>query len=300
MLRDLRPLGTARPAGAFNARANRKVRGGSASSWLSPGGRGRAGRVAGCVAAGLAICGVVVGFRALLLRSARFALTEVRTGELRHLDAGRVLRQSGLQLGRSLFALDLTAAERRLAREPWIAAVRIRRELPHTVAVEIVEREVRLGVALGAVYLVDDKGDVFKRARPDELAGVPIVTGLQRERFLGDPARSSGVLRRALELDRAWRDGGRAPAGELHHDGGYDLAATFTAFFTHGGRPVGVRLGAPDGSTTGRLARMDAVLAALDRAQAPPAFIHLDQRVQLDRVSVRLAGDAELGVAQAL
>jgi cell division protein FtsQ len=170
--------------------------------------------------------------------------------------------------------------------------VRVRRELPHTVAIDIVERELGVAVALGAIYLVDERGQVFKRARAGEAAEVPIVTGLPRDRYLADPAQVRAVLRRAIALGRAWRQHGRnEPLGELHHDGGHDAAAAFTAYFPHAGRSVGVRIGVPDESTPDRLARLDAVMAALDRRGARAALVHLDQRTQLDRIAVRIVGE---------
>ncbi len=253
------------------------------SSWL----RGLA-----CLGLATAIAGGGYGLRHVLLHSNRFALTDVRVSSLKHLDPEVLIGRSGLSRGASLFTLDLKDAERRISREPWVASVRVRRELPHTVAIEVVERELGVAVALGSIYLADEKGEVFKRARGEEAADVPVVTGLARDRYLADPARARAVLRRAIALGSAWREHGRlSPLGELHHDGGHDEAAAFTVYFPHGGRSVGVRLGAPDQTTPERLTRLDAVLAALDRRGAQATLVHLDQRTQLDRIAVRVVGD---------
>ena len=302
MLRDLRPLRPGRPIGwLFSTRRNRRTRTDSGRVLTLPDEKGPRTwlRVLVCLAIAAGLGAAVVGMRALLLHSQRFALTEVRVSPLKHLDAERVIDKSGLALGKSLFAVDLAAVEQRISHEPWVQSVRVRRELPHTVAIEIVEREVRIAVALGPIYLVDERGEVFKRALPEELEGLPVVTGFGRDRYVADPARARATLRRALELDKTWRAHGTRPIpGELHHDGGQDLAASFTVYFEHAGHPVGVRLGTPDASTPDRLRRLDAVMTALDREGAHPAIIHLDQRAQLDRVAVRLVGASD--VIQAL
>jgi cell division protein FtsQ len=304
MLRDLRPsrLGRA-PRWFASARQNRRVRPSPPRPEAAPPVASEPrtlSRVLGCLGIWIALCGAAVGARAFALGSQRFALHELRTTPLAHVDLQRLADKHGLRRGVSLFALDLGKLERRLGAEPWVAAVRLRRELPHTVVVELNERRAPLAVALGATYLVDADGMPFKRARPEELVGVPTVTGLDRDRYLADPTRTRDVLRRAIELDRVWRaSGARGAPGELHHDGGYDVGATFTVYFTHGGRTVAARLGPIDDGTPARLVRLDAVLAALDREGARPALIHLDQRIQLDRVAVRLA-DATVDRTSAL
>ncbi len=304
MLRGLRPLDSGRPWGRlrswgrlFGRKGNRRTRVSSGrAQTIAPSDGVQAtrssARILACSALAVAVAGGAVGLRALLLHGSRFALTEVRVSSLKRLDPQLLVARSGLSLGSSLFTLDLKEAERRVSREPWVASVRVHRELPHTVAIDVVEREVGVAVALGAIYLVDEAGAVFKRARAEEAADLPVVTGMQRDRYLADPARSRAVLRRAIALTRTWREHGKlAPLGELHHEGGHDAAAAFTVYFPHAGRPVAVRLGAPDQTTADRLARLDAVMAALDRRGAQAALVHLDQRTQLDRIAVRVVGE---------
>ena len=250
------------------------------------------GRVALCLLLAAGIAGAGLGLRWFLVRGTRFSLVEVRFSGLHRLDEPKLLAESGLVMGQSLFALDLAAVEKRLAKTPWVASVRVRRELPHTVAVDVVERDARVAVALGHLYLADERGELFKRATPEEQSGLPVVTGLSRDRWSAEPVAARSVVRRAIELDRSWREhGARPPIGELHHDSGRDAAAMFTAYFTHAGKPVAVRLGSVDATTPARLVRLDAVLAALDHDGARAQLVHLDQRGKLDRIAVRLWSD---------
>ena len=61
---------------------------------------------------------------------------------------------------------------------------------------DIVERMAACSVALGALYLSDADGDVFKRATPDEAAALPVVTGLAREDWVGQPDHARACARR--------------------------------------------------------------------------------------------------------
>ena len=285
-------MGTSR-SGFWKKKGNRRVRLGSGgapvlSAPSSPGPR-MWGRALLCVGLGAGLAGGGYVLRTALVRGNHFALSELRIVGAKHLSRERILEKSGLELGVSVFSADLAEAERRIARETWIAGVRVRRELPHTISIDIVEREAAIAVDLGSVYLADGDGALFKRAAADEAKGLPLVTGIARSRYLADPGRARAVVRRAIALDHAWQmKPGRATPSELHHEGGFDAAALFTVSFEHGGRTVGARLGTVDASTADRLQRLDAVLSALDAEKAKPELVHLEQR-STDRIAVKLA-----------
>ncbi len=86
--------------------------------------------------------------------------------------------------GTSLLAVDLAGTRGRLLESPWVADVRLRRVLPDTLDLHVVEREpiaiARIGVSL---YLIDEAGvimDEFGPAYRD--FDLPIVDGLAAPR----------------------------------------------------------------------------------------------------------------------
>lgn len=292
MLRDLRPVGPPRARAGFfgKKKGNRRVRVASGSVPVLPRPPRSPiwGRMAVCALIGGGVVGAGVALRDAVLHGRRFALAQIEVSPLRRLERDAVLRRSGLVAGQSLFQLDLAEAERRISREPWVAGVKVRRQLPHTISIEVTERDAKIAVQLGSVYLADETGALFKRATRDEATRLPLITGVARSRYLSDPGRARAVVRRAIALDRAWQASGRAAPLELHHEGGYDAAALFTVFFEQGGRRIGARLGVADATTPDRLKRLDEVLHALDVEKAKPELVHLEQR-SIDRVAVKLA-----------
>ena len=297
MLRDLRPSSPARSRPGFfsKKKGNRRVRTTeSGSQPLLPPAEPRPriwGRIVLCAVLGAGVVGAALGLRTVLLRGNHFSITQIELGALHHVSREQLTAMSGLTLGTSLFSADLPEAERRIIRQPWIANVRIRRQLPHTVSIEVVEREPKIAVELGDVYLADEAGALFKRASGDEASGLALVTGIARGRYLADPSRARAVIRRAIALERAWQQSGRSAPIALHHEGGFDAAAMFTVVFDHHGRKVGARLGTADASTVDRLRRLGSVLDALDAEKATPELVHLEQR-SIDRVAVKLADAA--------
>jgi cell division protein FtsQ len=167
-----------------------------------------------------------------------------------------------------------------------VARVHVRRELPSTVVLDVVEREAACAVALDAIYLADSDGSVFKRATPDEAAVTPVVTGIAREDYLAQPAEARALIRQGLQALAAWRATlERPPVGEVH----VDRIAGVTLYTDRG---VGVRLGIVDGTLPERLRRFDAVAEALQAGHEEPRFIYVDNRARPDRVTVKLASAA--------
>ncbi|HEY1587121.1 MAG TPA: cell division protein FtsQ/DivIB, partial [Polyangia bacterium] len=116
--------------------------------------------------------------------------------------------------------------------------------------------------------------------------GLAVVTGIGRDEFVSQPERSREQLKQALRAIAAWRprpDGStRPPLGEVH----VDRAGGVTVYTERG---VGVRLGVVDETLTARLARYDAVAAALASGGEEPRLVYVDNRARPDRVTVKLA-----------
>src|SRR5581483_4107349 len=177
------------------------------------------------------------------------------SGKLLHASEEALTARAGLAMGTNLFALDLAELSREIAQEPWVQSARARRELPSTIAVDVVEREAACTLALGALYLADASGNPFKRATPDEATTLPVITGIAREEFLADVDGARARVRDALAVLAAWNGKARPPVGEVH----LDRLLGITAYTQDG---VGVRLGRPEDDNgealAKRLSRFDA------------------------------------------
>lgn len=305
-----------RGPGWFRRRRNRRVRL-TGGSWLPVGAWARAvGRAIarqGRVWLTLLLVGALggAGYAAAryLTRSSHFALRVLRFeptgGAFRHVTADELKARAGVDLGVNLFSLDLARVARDVARDPWVANARARRELPQAVVVEVSEREAACAVALevapedgaaapldGALYLADADGVLFKRATVEEAAALPVVTGIARDDYLAEPSEAEARIRDGLAVLAAWqRDPGRPALGEVH----LDRLLGATAYTRSGA--LGVRLGPVDPTLDARLRRYDVVAAALARSGEQPRFIYLDNRARPDRVTVKLAAPADVAHA---
>jgi cell division protein FtsQ len=221
-----------------------------------------------------------IGWKGSLLR-----VREIRFEGLSRVPAAELRELSPVAPGEHLLTADVDALAAALSRHPWIASVEIRRALPPAIVVTVTERRGAALVDLDGLYLLDERGRVFKRATPGDGLDLPLVTGVSREDFVGRQAELEPLLAGALALAECWSERGlghRAVLSEIHVDP--DWGVTLFA----GDDGFEVRLGT--GDIPAKLERLERVLAALDAEGKRAAAIHLDNRRHPDWVTVRLAG----------
>jgi hypothetical protein len=238
--------------------------------------------------AALAVLGGALwaGYR-WLTRSPRFAITEIAVQGAHRVDPDALRARLPIHIGDNAFA-DLAGAARAAGADPRIAAVEVRRMLPHTIVVELREHTAAAVAALGEdeLYLVDPAGRPFKRAAIDagEADGLPILTGLDRAAFAADPAGALATLRAAIAAIERWRAAHRPAIGELHIDP--HGAATLYTYDP----AIAIQLGALGDDPGARLHAFDTAWAGLSGAERARArAIHLGARP--DHVTVAFATD---------
>src|SRR5918995_2319791 len=109
-----------------------------------------------------------------------FRVDEIHVRGNRRLSNGEILAMLEGLRGRSVLAVDLGEWRRALLNSPWVADASLRRTLPSTVDVVILERA-PLGIARikGSLYLVDDRGVVIDDYGPGYAdLDLPIIDGL--------------------------------------------------------------------------------------------------------------------------
>jgi cell division protein FtsQ len=280
--------------GWFRRRRNRRVPFARPSvPVLLAGGAGWLGRKLVIVGKVLVVMGVaalsVLAGRQLVqhvIASSRFAVKEIRVAATTHVAAEEIEELAGVAIGDRLLTVDPDRVAAKLTAHPWIAAARVRRELPSALSIEVTERRAVGTALMGALYLLDENGRPFKRAAFDEADGLPVITGVTREQYAALRPASEAVFREALALVASYNDGSKAAAArpklsEIH----VDARAGFSLVLLDGAGEV--RLGR--GGAEEKLARFDQILAAAGpRGASGLSVVYLDG-AQADRVTVRLA-----------
>ena len=110
-----------------------------------------------------------------------FAVREIKVKGGEKIGGAEIVALAGLKHGVSVWKVDPVAAEKKVARHPWVRSVLVRREFPRRVVVEVEEREAKAIAVLGALYYVDREGFVFKQVEPGDNMDFPLLTGLEPE-----------------------------------------------------------------------------------------------------------------------
>jgi cell division protein FtsQ len=274
-------------------------------------GRTLKGALLAAVAAGSAfgvvkIADLVEGSDALPLHNV--AVVAAGGGSLISARDNEVKAYAELVEGVPFFGIDTDAVKARVERHPFVREATVVRLPPDTIEIVVLERKAHAALALPTgLYLIDDDGDVMKRARPGDDVDVPVLSGFSSFGHSGAlhsdaeaSSRGSGPLRAnslassdqemaklsgALALLRSVEKAGLTPrVSEI-----VTLAATgFELVLIDGAR---VRVG--DTDFDARLQRLGATEQKLAASGRHFSFMWLDDARHPERVAVRLRSTTE-------
>jgi len=172
-------------------------------------------RWAGILGANLAIGAILVVSGASVARhfttSSELAVREIVVEGTSRTSPDAVREVLRPFVGRNLVELDLDEVASAATRNPWVKEASVKRVLPGTVRVVVVERRPgALALLRGLVYVVDDGGYVMGPAGPDLPYDLPLIVGL--DGLQGKPlesglARGVELLVRLHEAQPAWAKG---------------------------------------------------------------------------------------------
>lgn len=258
--------------------------------------RSMAARARRCVPALVALVGSAAVFSGLwlghhfLTTSPHFAIRVIEVRGNRALTPAELKAQMGVWEGNNIFQAKLGALAEAVQRDPWVVEAIVRRKLPDTLVVDLVERQAAAVIELGGLYLADPNGTVFKRFSPvrDSLSedSLPVITGMDREDYIRHPDAAARKVRQALAALKVYEaDSERPRIGEIHIDPRRGL--TFVTYE----HAVSVRVGHGEGDTLAvRLRAFDLAWKALSQAERRRArVVYADSSNRPDRVTVAFA-----------
>ncbi len=231
--------------------------------------------IAGAIAVGRLV-------RNYLHTSESFAVTAIHVEGNARIEEASLIETAELAVGDNVFDDPPHEVERRLRDHPWIAAARVERRLPGTFSIEIEERHPAACLMLDdELYLIGDDATLFKSHELGDPIDLPVVTGVERDRFISDRAYRTSLLIETVALMHDYRMAGlwrREPIGEIHVGRADDV----TLYVGEDGMEV--RLGR--GPFLTKLRRLRRVLDRLGDERA--LYVYLDNVRRPDRVTVRL------------
>ncbi len=207
--------------------------------------------------------------------SAHFEARAVAFEPTPHLSAERLAELMGLAPGTNILAVDIDAMRSKIESDPWVAGASVQRQLPDTLRVVVTEHEPAAVLLSGYFYLLNRQGEPFKRIESGERGELPVITGVERDLLVkGDPAAAQ-IIRRALDVLAAYDERARPRLSEVHIGAGGE-ALLYT-------EKSGTLLRLGRGPLGDKLARFDALRAALGERADKLSVVHLDAEANPDQ-----------------
>jgi cell division protein FtsQ len=150
-----------------------------------------------CLLLSAAVTGLVFVYGySYLLSCPYFEIREIDVRGVKELPQNDIMELAGIQPGQNILAVSTQSVADRVLVNPWVKQIRVGRELPGRLVLDVSERKpVALVKQGGGFYLMDAEGYVFKRLSRGDDVDLAIITGVQ----LKDSPRSA-LLYEALAL----------------------------------------------------------------------------------------------------
>ncbi|MDH3974719.1 MAG: FtsQ-type POTRA domain-containing protein [Deltaproteobacteria bacterium] len=129
-----------------------------------------------------------------------FAISEVFIEGNDKINRNTLLRAAGLNKKRNIFTFDLANAGKKLEALPWMKAVKLERQFPHSLKIIVLERAPVAMINLEGFYYVDNEGYIFAEADYKSGWDYPVMRGIKKERLLEGDKKSFESISRGLEF----------------------------------------------------------------------------------------------------
>lgn len=177
------------------------------------------------------------GLYRLIANTTFLKLERIEVSTLKKLNRQEVIGLAGVKIGDGILGLRLDRIGEQISKNPWVSQVKIRRYLPDTLSIDVVERDPVAIINMGYLYYLDNQGEVFKPLMEGDNLDFPVITGISEEDIAKDPGGTKVALKEALALIahlKVRSDFKLDDVSEIHYGKGYG----FTLFTATGGIPV--------------------------------------------------------------
>ena len=136
----------------------------------------------------------------LFLRAPYFSLQSLDLIGNHRLTRAEVIESAGIEGGMNLLTVDLRSISTNLKKHPWIRSASVYRRFPGRLVIEIQEKIPTAILAVGKLYYVDERGEIFTRVRPGNRVSYPLLTGISSSQLESSPSEAQMMIKEGLSL----------------------------------------------------------------------------------------------------
>ncbi|MEZ4227413.1 MAG: FtsQ-type POTRA domain-containing protein [Polyangiaceae bacterium] len=227
---------------------------------------------------------VAWGAHRYALTTPRFAIRKVEVQGTSKRSDDQILALMQTKVGDNIFALDTALAEQRVIQDPWIKEVKITRDLPGTLRVELKERSPAALASIGdQIYLVTRGGEPFKVMEDGDPFDLPVITGITPTGVANHRQREVERMASAIEVLRHWE---RIDLSKTYPAQEVNLTPAGDAVLSVGKNGVALHLG--PGPWRKKLLMAERVMLRMSAKGRMPGVVFLDNVAHPERVVVRM------------
>jgi cell division protein FtsQ len=129
----------------------------------------------------LLLCVVLVAAVFLVLKvfAQQLSVQKFQVSGNYHLDRDEILKSMQVEEGQSLVHLELDGVTERLKRNPWIKAVAMRKQYPHTLTVKIEEAVPAALLRIKKnLFLIDEEGERLESIQDETVPFLPVIDNI--------------------------------------------------------------------------------------------------------------------------
>jgi cell division septal protein FtsQ len=139
-------------------------------------GRKPAGR---SILALIVLAALIGGLWWYFYRAELFAVEEIEVLNHHVYTPEEIIAMTGLEPGGNIFSLDSAAAREKIVQNRDFRDAQVRKVFPHTVRIEVMEREPRARVKYAKIYTIDDQGVILGPLKSNSERNLPLIRGLK-------------------------------------------------------------------------------------------------------------------------
>ena len=94
-----------------------------------------------------------------------------------------VIKRSGLKGDLSIVAINLDEIRQSIEEHPWIRSVKIRRQFPDSIIIQVVKQQPVAIINAKKLYYINNHGEIFKQVEDSEFVDLPVLTGILDDGF---------------------------------------------------------------------------------------------------------------------
>lgn len=147
----------------------------------------------------------------LITQTNAFVIKKIEISGLKRATTKQILKEAGLRGNENLLSINFSILEKKITAHPWVKTVKMKRDMPYTLVIEIAEHEPLAIVRIENLsdILINTQGSPFKEHDPqtDMVDELPVITGLDLTKkqnsyiFDGPVFNSTMVLLKTMGIE---------------------------------------------------------------------------------------------------